>query len=81
MLNDKIAVVTGASRGIGRQIALTMAKEGAAVIVNYNGSAAGAEAVVKEICEAGGQAGGGGAVQRIRLCEGRGISQICDRQI
>ena len=56
MLNDKIAVVTGASRGIGRQIALTMAKEGAAVIVNYNGSAAGAEAVVKEICEAGGQA-------------------------
>lgn len=39
MLNDKIAVVTGASRGIGRQIALTMAKEGAAVIVNYNGSA------------------------------------------
>ena len=37
MLNDKIAVVTGASRGIGRQIALTMAKEGAAVIVNYNG--------------------------------------------
>ena len=56
MLNDKIAVVTGASRGIGRQIALTRAKEGAAVIVNYNGSAAGAEAVVKEICEAGGQA-------------------------
>ena len=56
MLEGKIALVTGASRGIGRQIALTMAKEGAAVIVNYNGSAAGAEAVVKEICEAGGQA-------------------------
>ncbi len=56
MLNGKIAVVTGASRGIGRQIALTMAKEGATVIVNYNGSAAKAEDVVKEICEAGGQA-------------------------
>lgn len=56
MLNGKIAVVTGASRGIGRQIALTMAKEGALVIVNYNGSAAKAEAVVAEIIEAGGQA-------------------------
>lgn len=56
MLDGKIAVVTGASRGIGRQIALTMAKEGATVIVNYNGSAAKAEEVVKEICEAGGQA-------------------------
>lgn len=56
MLAEKIAVVTGASRGIGRQIALTMAKEGAVVIVNYNGSAAKAEEVVKEITEAGGQA-------------------------
>lgn len=56
MLNGKIAVVTGASRGIGRQIALTMAAEGATVIVNYNGSAAKAEEVVTEICEAGGQA-------------------------
>lgn len=56
MLKDKIAVVTGASRGIGRQIALTMAREGATVIVNYNGSAAKAEEVVKEICDAGGQA-------------------------
>lgn len=56
MLDGKIAVVTGASRGIGRQIALTMAAEGATVIVNYNGSAAKAEGVVTEICEAGGQA-------------------------
>lgn len=56
MLEDKIAVVTGASRGIGRQIALTMAREGAVVIVNYNGSASKAEEVVKEICEAGGRA-------------------------
>lgn len=56
MLDGKIAVVTGASRGIGRQIALTMAAEGATVIVNYNGSAAKAEEVVTEICEAKGQA-------------------------
>ncbi len=56
MLEGKIAVVTGASRGIGRQIAVTMAKEGAYVIVNYNGSAAKAEEVVKEIEAAGGQA-------------------------
>ena len=54
LLEGKIALVTGASRGIGRQIALTLAKEGAVVIVNYNGSAAKAEEVVKEITEAGG---------------------------
>lgn len=56
MLTGKVAVVTGASRGIGRQIAKTMAREGATVIVNYNGSAAKAEEVVAEITEAGGQA-------------------------
>lgn len=56
MLTDKIAVVTGASRGIGREIAVTLAAKGAVVIVNYNGSAARAEAVVKEIEEAGGRA-------------------------
>lgn len=49
LLEGKIALVTGASRGIGRQIALTLAKEGAVVIVNYNGSAAKAEEVVREI--------------------------------
>ena len=56
MLEGKIALVTGASRGIGRQIALTLGREGAAVIVNYNGSAAKAEEVVKEIEAAGGRA-------------------------
>ena len=56
MLTDKIAVVTGASRGIGREIAVTLASKGAVVIVNYNGSAARAEEVVKEIEEAGGKA-------------------------
>ena len=56
MLEGKIALVTGASRGIGRQIALTLAAQGAAVVVNYNGSAAKAEEVVKEIEAAGGKA-------------------------
>lgn len=56
MLTDKVAVVTGASRGIGRAVAKTLAAKGAVVIVNYNGSAAKAEEVVKEIEEAGGRA-------------------------
>lgn len=56
MLTDKIALVTGASRGIGRQIALTFAGYGATVIVNYNGSKEKAEEVVSEIRKNGGQA-------------------------
>lgn len=55
-LSGKVALVTGASRGIGRQIALTLAGYGADVIVNYNGSAAKAEEVVKEIEAAGNKA-------------------------
>lgn len=55
-LTGKIALVTGASRGIGRQIAVTLAGYGATVIVNYNGSQAKAEEVVKEIEANGGQA-------------------------
>ena len=60
MLTGKNALVTGASRGIGRQLAKTLAAKGAIVIVNYNGSAAKAEEVVKEIQAAGGN---GQAVQ------------------
>ena len=56
MLEGKVALVTGAGRGIGREIALTLAEYGADVIVNYNGSAARAEETVKEITESGGQA-------------------------
>lgn len=54
MLTGKIAVVTGASRGIGKQIARTLAENGATVIVNYNGSTEAAEQMVEEIRKAGG---------------------------
>lgn len=56
MLKDKIALVTGAGRGIGREIALTLAKNGATVIVNYNGSKDAADEVVSAITQDGGSA-------------------------
>ena len=55
-LADQVALVTGASRGIGRAIALELAAAGALVVVNYASSPEAAEAVVAEIAAAGGRA-------------------------
>lgn len=55
-LEGKVAIVTGASKGIGASIALTLAKEGAKVIVNYSSSKEGAEKIVAKIKENGGNA-------------------------
>lgn len=56
MLKGKIAVITGASRGLGRQMAISMAASGAFIMVNYNGSEQKAQEVVAEIKSSGGQA-------------------------
>ena len=55
-LRDQVAIVTGASRGIGRAIALTLAESGANVVVNYASSSEAAQQVASEITASGGSA-------------------------
>lgn len=56
MLKDQVAIVTGASRGLGQAIAMELAEKGAKVVVNYAGSKERAEQVVEDIKQLGGEA-------------------------
>jgi 3-oxoacyl-[acyl-carrier protein] reductase len=69
-LTGKVAVVTGASKGIGAAIAKALAAAGASVVVNYASSQAGADAVVADITKAGGKA----------IAVGGDVSQAADAQ-
>ena len=69
-LKDKVAVITGASRGIGRAIALQFAQEGSPVVINYRQQRQAAEAVAAEVWTLGGQAlvFGADVVDRAAVC-------------
>ena len=56
LLANQFALVTGASKGVGKGIALELARQGCAVAVNYHSDASGADATVREISDAGGRA-------------------------
>src|SRR5256885_16684753 len=66
--NEKVTLVTGASRGIGAAIAERLGREGYAVVVNYSGSAAAAEAVGRKIE----QPGGAGVIAPADVCRPEG---------
>ena len=70
MLKGKVAVVTGASRGIGKAVAKKLAAQGALVIINYNGSKERAEEVKQEIEADGGKA-------EIYQCNVSDFSSMC----
>jgi len=75
-LAGKVALVTGGARDVGREISLTLAREGAAVAVNYMHSKAEADAVVAEIAGLGGRAAGYQADVADYAAVGRMIDRI-----
>lgn len=75
--DGKSAIVTGASRGIGREIALLLAKEGARVAVNYSGSKDKADDVVKMITESGGEA----FAIRADVSDADGVKNMVDKTL
>jgi 3-oxoacyl-[acyl-carrier protein] reductase len=79
MLQGKIVIVTGASRGIGAAIGVELAAQGAMVVVNHRDSAAQAEAIVAQITAAGGQAAASQADVSVLADAQRLIKETVDR--
>lgn len=76
-LTGKVAIVTGASRGIGAGVAKHLAACGARVVVNYSGSREAAEAVVAEIVSAGSVA----VVRQANVCDAVGCTELVDSTV